>query len=367
MGRSRPSTAAMTSTLLASTCSTSFRRVGLLTAVTRQHPLDDWAKPFNLADLDQITRYWGDLALGPHRIGQHSKASLIGHHIGFTPVDSHNAASTAAFGPDAVGNVLKAPSVKRGGHQTCSMPISLPEQHTSVGPGTIGVVASFPRHAERRGEPDPRYNCAGARRPWVDGCGGWTRRGSRIPGVRTVDRGCLRHHPGSRAWRGRTRHRLHAGMGGGGIDREPRHGWQRQPPLGITVVSFLLAAVIGEVALRRGDRFGVAGFAGLTHRGWATARNPQSPFVSSWFWALVAAGLGIATLRFLCVRRDARATRSFRRGPRRADCKSARPAPDPASLSASPPVPEPSPSPVGIGRGRRDRGGRPRPSRRGVA
>ncbi len=70
--------------------------------------------------------------------------------------------------------------------------------------------------------------------------------------------------------------------------------------LGITVVSFLLAAVIGEVSLRRGDRFGVVGFAGFgLIGGWATARNPQSPFVSSWFWALVAAGLGIATLRFL--------------------------------------------------------------------
>ena len=77
--------------------------------------------------------------------------------------------------------------------------------------------------------------------------------------------------------------------------------------LGITIVSFLLAALIGEVALRRGDRFGVAGFAafGLLG-GWAVARNPQSPFFAGWFWSLVAAGLGVATLRFLL--RQARRT-----------------------------------------------------------
>ena len=77
--------------------------------------------------------------------------------------------------------------------------------------------------------------------------------------------------------------------------------------LGITIVSFLLAALLGEVALRRGDRFGVAGFAtfGLLG-GWAVARNPQSPFFASWFWALVAAGLGVLTLRFLL--RQARRT-----------------------------------------------------------
>ena len=69
---------------------------------------------------------------------------------------------------------------------------------------------------------------------------------------------------------------------------------------GVTIVSFLLAGMLGEQALKRGDRFGVAGFAafGLLG-GWAVARNPQSPFVASWFWSLVAAGLGILTLRFL--------------------------------------------------------------------
>ena len=118
--------------------------------------------------------------------------------------------------------------------------------------------------------------------------------------------------------------------------------------LGITVVSFLLAAVIGEVSLRRGDRFGVAGFAGFgLIGGWATARNPQSPFVSSWFWALVAAGLGIATLRFLLRQARARATSSSRRGAstRRLQVHSTRPRPGEPS-SASLPVPEPSPSPA---------------------
>ena len=70
--------------------------------------------------------------------------------------------------------------------------------------------------------------------------------------------------------------------------------------LGITIVSFVLAAFIGDVALRRGDRFGIVAFAafGLLG-GWATARNPQSPLVASWFWAFVATGLGAMTLRFL--------------------------------------------------------------------
>ncbi|MEM8706114.1 MAG: molybdopterin-dependent oxidoreductase [Actinomycetota bacterium] len=79
--------------------------------------------------------------------------------------------------------------------------------------------------------------------------------------------------------------------------------------LGITIVAFLLAGMLGEQALKRGDRFGVFGFAafGLLG-GWAVARNPQSPFFASWLWALVAAGLGIATLRFLLKRARASAT-----------------------------------------------------------
>ena len=65
--------------------------------------------------------------------------------------------------------------------------------------------------------------------------------------------------------------------------------------LGITIVAFLLAGLLGEQALRRGDRVGVAGFLafGLLG-GWAAARNPQSSFIAGWFWTLVAAGLGIS-------------------------------------------------------------------------
>ena len=74
--------------------------------------------------------------------------------------------------------------------------------------------------------------------------------------------------------------------------------------LGITIVAFVLAGLLGEQALKRGDRFGVGGFFafGLLG-GWAAARNPQSSFIAGWFWALVAAGLGIATLRVLLTRR----------------------------------------------------------------
>lgn len=76
---------------------------------------------------------------------------------------------------------------------------------------------------------------------------------------------------------------------------------------GITLVSFLIAAVLGDLSTRRTLRIGGAGFVafGLLG-GWATARNPQSPAIGSWFWASVATGLGIATLFFLVNR--ARAT-----------------------------------------------------------
>ena len=76
---------------------------------------------------------------------------------------------------------------------------------------------------------------------------------------------------------------------------------------GITLVSFLIAAVLGDLSARRTRRVGVAGFVafGLLG-GWATARNPQSHAVGSWFWAAVATGLGIATLVYLVGR--ARAT-----------------------------------------------------------
>ena len=53
--------------------------------------------------------------------------------------------------------------------------------------------------------------------------------------------------------------------------------------LGITIVAFLLAGLLGEQALKRGDRVGVAGFLafGLLG-GWAAARNPQSSFIAGW-------------------------------------------------------------------------------------
>ena len=56
--------------------------------------------------------------------------------------------------------------------------------------------------------------------------------------------------------------------------------------LGITIVAFVLAGLLGEQALKRGDRFGVGGFFafGLLG-GWAAARNPQSSFIAGWFWA----------------------------------------------------------------------------------
>lgn len=69
---------------------------------------------------------------------------------------------------------------------------------------------------------------------------------------------------------------------------------------GITIIAFLIAAVLGDQSARRSRRIGVWGFVafGLLG-GWATARNPQSHAIGSWFWALVATGLGIATLLVL--------------------------------------------------------------------
>jgi DMSO/TMAO reductase YedYZ molybdopterin-dependent catalytic subunit len=88
--------------------------------------------------------------------------------------------------------------------------------------------------------------------------------------------------------------------------------------VGIAIVAFLLAAILGHLAQRVDRRIGVAGFAvfGLLG-GFTTARNPQSPAVASWIWSLVAAGLGIATLLFLLARMH-RPTRlaSFREDPR---------------------------------------------------
>jgi len=98
---------------------------------------------------------------------------------------------------------------------------------------------------------------------------------------------------------------------------------------GITVVSFLIAAALGVCSVRRGPRVGVMGFAlfGLLG-GWATARNPQSPAVAAWLWALAAAGLGIATLHVLV--RRARAT------PAPAIAPGTEPSGEPETVLASP-------------------------------
>ena len=69
---------------------------------------------------------------------------------------------------------------------------------------------------------------------------------------------------------------------------------------GITLVSVAIAAWLGDIAMRRGNRIAMYGFLGFgLLGGFATARNPQSPAAASWFWSLVACGLGIATLIFL--------------------------------------------------------------------
>jgi DMSO/TMAO reductase YedYZ molybdopterin-dependent catalytic subunit len=72
---------------------------------------------------------------------------------------------------------------------------------------------------------------------------------------------------------------------------------------GITVVALILGAVLGELSQRVSLRIGVAGLGAFgVLGGFTTARNPQSPALASWIWALVAAGLGIATLVFLLAR-----------------------------------------------------------------
>lgn len=69
---------------------------------------------------------------------------------------------------------------------------------------------------------------------------------------------------------------------------------------GITIVALLAAAALGNASLHFSRRIGIWGFTafGLLG-GFTTARNPTSPALASWFWSLVAAGLGIATLLFL--------------------------------------------------------------------
>lgn len=69
---------------------------------------------------------------------------------------------------------------------------------------------------------------------------------------------------------------------------------------GITVVAVLAAAALGSASLRISRKIGIVGFTafGLLG-GFTTARNPTSPALQSWFWSLVAAALGIATLLIL--------------------------------------------------------------------
>ena len=72
---------------------------------------------------------------------------------------------------------------------------------------------------------------------------------------------------------------------------------------GITITTLLLGGVFGEISARGRRRMGVGGFVafGLIG-GWATARNPFSPALGSWFVALLAAALGIATMLYLLSR-----------------------------------------------------------------
>ncbi|MFT5202637.1 MAG: DMSO/TMAO reductase YedYZ molybdopterin-dependent catalytic subunit [Candidatus Aldehydirespiratoraceae bacterium] len=66
---------------------------------------------------------------------------------------------------------------------------------------------------------------------------------------------------------------------------------------GITVTALILGAVLGDFSKRVSMRIGVIGFGVFgVLGGFTTARNPQSPALASWFWALVAAGLGAGTL-----------------------------------------------------------------------
>lgn len=84
---------------------------------------------------------------------------------------------------------------------------------------------------------------------------------------------------------------------------------------GVTIISFLVAAVLGDQSARRTSTIGIWGFVtfGLLG-GWATARNPQSDTVASWFWALTATSLGIATLLVLVGRARATVTANNERG-----------------------------------------------------
>ncbi|MEM7141603.1 MAG: molybdopterin-dependent oxidoreductase [Actinomycetota bacterium] len=72
---------------------------------------------------------------------------------------------------------------------------------------------------------------------------------------------------------------------------------------GITITALLIAALLGDLSKRVSMKIGIVGFAAFgVLGGFTAARNPQSPAFASWFWALVAAGLGVATLVFLLSR-----------------------------------------------------------------
>ncbi|MEZ5166949.1 MAG: hypothetical protein R2695_10835 [Acidimicrobiales bacterium] len=72
---------------------------------------------------------------------------------------------------------------------------------------------------------------------------------------------------------------------------------------GITIVALVLGALLGDLSARRSRWIGVGGLAAFgVLGGFTTARNPGSPAFASWLWALVAAGLAIATLLFLLAR-----------------------------------------------------------------
>ena len=117
------------------------------------------------------------------------------------------------------------------------------------------------------------------------------------------------------------------GMGEWVLDITP--GWAAQESIenlgstgkasllpGITIVALLAAAALGNASLRFSRRIGIAGFAafGLLG-GFTTARNPTSPALASWFWSLVAAGLGVATLLFLLSRLRGHADEPFATAP----------------------------------------------------
>ncbi len=69
---------------------------------------------------------------------------------------------------------------------------------------------------------------------------------------------------------------------------------------GISIVSILIGALLGEASERHGRAIGFAGFAVFgIFGGFAVARNPVSPAAAGWFWTLVATAVGGGVLAFL--------------------------------------------------------------------